>query len=125
LNVAIVSHGNSSVAPIAEPEIADRLQRIVLSFAKAPEYAGGASIDLRELSGSTEDEFTDLCTTQRWNSQSSECEYSRSEAARNAYSRVRYGRSFDGDQTSEAPRAAYPADADGPVGRSDAIAQNV
>jgi hypothetical protein len=97
----------------------------VLSFAKAPDYAGGASIDLRELPDSTDDDFTDVCTTQRWNSQSRECEYSRSEAARNAYSRVRYGRSFDGDQTSEAPRVAYPADADDPVGHSDAIAQNV
>src|ERR1700687_4420753 len=56
---------------------------------------GGASIDLREVTGSTEDDSTGSCTTQRWNSQTSECEYSRPDAARNAYCRVRYGRSFD------------------------------
>jgi hypothetical protein len=50
-------------------KIADRLQPIVLSFSKGTGTVRGASIDLRELAGSTGNHFTDRCTAQRWNSQ--------------------------------------------------------
>jgi hypothetical protein len=58
-------------------EIADRLQPIVLSFSKGAGTMCGASIDLRELAGSTGNDFTDGRAAWRWNSQTSGCEYSR------------------------------------------------
>jgi hypothetical protein len=58
-------------------KIADRLQPIVLSFSKGTGTVRGASIDLRELAGSTGSQFTDGRAARRWNSQTSGCEYSR------------------------------------------------
>src|ERR1700694_2587817 len=63
--------------------IADRLQPIVLSFSKGAGTMRGASIDLRELAGSTGNDCTDGGGARRWNSQTSGCEYSRREEARN------------------------------------------
>jgi hypothetical protein len=58
-------------------KIADRLQPIVLSFSKGAGTVRGASIDLRELAGSTGNDFTDVRAARRRNSQTRGCEYSR------------------------------------------------
>src|ERR1700730_11436443 len=63
-------------------EIADRLQPIVLSFSKGAGTVRGASIDLRELAGSTGNHFTAGRAARRWNSQTGRCEYSRWKEAR-------------------------------------------
>jgi hypothetical protein len=81
--------------------IADRLQPIVLSFSKGAGTMRGASIDLRELAGSTGNDFTDDRAARRWNSQTSRCEYSRWKEARNTLDHS------TGDQTPEASQAAY------------------
>jgi hypothetical protein len=83
-------------------EIADRLQPIVLSFSKGAGTVRGASIDLRELAGSTGNHFTDGRAARRWNSQTNGCEYSRRKEARNARDHS------TGEQTPEASQAAYP-----------------
>src|SRR5216683_8183559 len=70
-------------------EIADRLQPIVLSFSKGAGTMRGASIDLRELAGSTGNDFTDCLAAQRWNTRTSGCEYSRRKGG------AGYPRSFD------------------------------
>src|ERR1700682_2646586 len=64
--------------------IADRLQPIVLSFSKGAGTMRGASIDLRELAGSTGNDCTDGRGARRWNSQTSGCEYSRREGGPHA-----------------------------------------
>src|ERR1700680_2039628 len=83
-------------------KIADRLQPIVLSFSKGAGTVRGASIDLRELAGSTGSEFTECLAARRWNSQTSGCEYSRRKEARNTLAHS------TGDQTPEASQVAYP-----------------
>jgi hypothetical protein len=83
-------------------KIADRLQPIVLSFSKGTGTVRGASIDLRELAGSTGNDFTHGRAARPWNSQTRGCEYSRRKQARNVRDHS------NGDQTPEASQAAYP-----------------
>jgi hypothetical protein len=83
-------------------KIADRLQPIVLSFSKGAGTMRGASIDLRELAGSTGNDSTDGRAARRRNSQTSGREYSRRKQARNTLI-IR-----PADQTPEASQAAYP-----------------
>jgi hypothetical protein len=83
-------------------EIADRLQPIVLSFSKGAGTVRGASIDLRELAGSTGNDSTDCLAARRWNTQTSGCEYSRRKGARDTLDHS------TGDQAPEASPVAYP-----------------
>jgi hypothetical protein len=83
-------------------EIADRLQPIVLSFSKGAGTVRGASIDLRELAGSTGNHSTASGPARRWNSQTSRYEYSRRKEARNTCDHA------TGEQTPGASQAAHP-----------------